>query len=128
MYHPDRLVVEDPCKTVSGIVATVRVEADGDLHLDLALDPGQAALLNAGNLTDQHGQLVAEIVPADDPGCPPGQASRPAHGTYDYGNCTGANLAVPPLGAHVAVTGPYVFDADHGWMEIHPVWAIRAMP
>jgi hypothetical protein len=24
----------------------------------------------------------------------------------------------------VAVTGPYVLDTDHGWMEIHPVWSI----
>jgi hypothetical protein len=24
----------------------------------------------------------------------------------------------------VSVTGPYVLDQSHGWMEIHPVWRI----
>src|SRR5207302_3722844 len=30
----------------------------------------------------------------------------------------------PPIGSHVSVTGPYVLDQLHGWMEIHPVWRI----
>src|SRR5206468_1335184 len=53
-----------------------------------------------------------------------GQPPRPPTGTYDYGNCTGANITAPNDGAHVAVTGPYVLDTAHGWMEIHPAWVI----
>jgi hypothetical protein len=45
-------------------------------------------------------------------------------GTYDYGICTGADLPAPSIGQSIVVTGPYVLDAAHGWMEIHPAWAI----
>jgi len=55
------------------------------------------------------------------------QPPRPSNGSYDYGLCTGADLATPALGATVSVTGPYVLDADHGWMEIHPVWSITVL-
>ena len=55
------------------------------------------------------------------------QPPRPSNGSYDYGLCTGADLAPPALGATVSVTGPYVLDADHGWMEIHPVWSITVL-
>ena len=55
------------------------------------------------------------------------QPPRPSNGSYDYGLCTGADLATPALGATVSVTGPHVLDADHGWMEIHPVWPITVL-
>lgn len=126
VYHPYRLEVVRVCATVSGIVETVRHEPDGDYHFDLALDPPYAALVNSGNATYQHGYLVAEIVPADEPGCTPGQPPRPPSGTYDYGRCTGASTPVPSVGAHVSVTGPYVIDHEHGWAEIHPVWRVAA--
>ncbi len=113
--------------TVTGTVAYVVREDDGDVHVDLALPPSEAGLLNQANYAHQDGQLVTEIVPADQPGCTPGQPPRPSHGSYDYGICTGAGLVTPPLGATVSVTGPYVLDADHGWMEIHPVWSIMIL-
>jgi hypothetical protein len=126
VYHPYRLRVVDRCATVTGTVASVRVEDDGDVHFDLALDPQYANLLTPGNVSQQHGWLVIEIVPADRPGCPVGQAPRPATGTYNYGTCTGANVATPIFGGHVAVTGPYVIDLHHGWSEIHPAWSVGA--
>lgn len=125
VYHPNRLTVVKPCMTVSGTVESVRSEQDGDTHFDLALDRQFSDLLKAANFADQHGWLVAEVVPADEPGCTPGQPPRPASGTYDYGICTGADETTPTPGAHVYVTGPYVLDEDHGgWAEIHPVWAV----
>lgn len=124
VYHPDRLVVRKACMTVTGTVAYVASEDDGDVHVDLALPPSEAGLLDQANYAHQDGQLVTEIVPADQPGCTPEQPPRPSNGSYDYGLCTGADLATPALGATVSVTGPYVLDADHGWMEIHPVWSI----
>ena len=127
VYHEDRLEVRNRCLTVTGTVAYVAHEDDGDFHVDLSLPPGEAHLLNQGNVDDQHGQLVTEIVPADEPGCTPGLPPRPPHGSYNYGICTGADITAPPVGARVAVTGPYVLDADHGWMEIHPVWAIKVI-
>ncbi len=127
VYHPDRLRVIDACKTVTGTAAFVRHEDDGDYHLGLHLDPPYASLLNSANLSSEHGDLVVEIVPADEIGCTPGAPPRPPHGSYDYGVCTGVDIPPPAFGAHVAVTGPYVLDIDHGWMEIHPVWAIRVV-
>lgn len=127
VYHEDRLVVRKACMTVTGTVAYVAHEDDGDVHVDLALPASEASLLNSANYSQQDGQLVTEIVPADEPGCPPGQPPKPPSGTYNYGICTGADLATPPLGATVRETGPYVLDQDHGWMEIHPVWSITIL-
>jgi hypothetical protein len=111
--------------TVSGTVRTVRSEDDGDTHFDLALDASFVSLLKPANYSGQDGWLVAEIVPADKPGCIPGQPPRPATGTYNYGICTAAREIAPPVGTHVKVTGPYVLDEDHGgWAEIHPVWQV----
>jgi len=113
--------------TVTGTVAYVSSESDGDVHVDLALPASESGLLDQANFTYQDGQLVTEIVPADRPGCTPGQPPRPSYGTYDYGICTGADIATPPVGAEVSVTGPYVLDSDHGWMEIHPVWSVTVL-
>lgn len=132
VYHPYRLKVEDPCMTVTGTVAYVRHEDDGDVHVDLSLPATETHLLDQANDRDEDGELVTEIVPADQPGCTPGQppplpATAYRSPSYDYGVCTGADLATPPLGSEVSVTGPYVLDADHGWMELHPVWAITVI-
>lgn len=125
VYHPNRLAVVSACMTVSGTVESVHSEADGDTHFDVALDPSEAGLLKPANYSGQHGWLVAEIVPADELGCTPGQPPRPATGTYNYGICSGADETAPAVGIHVYVTGPYVLDEDHGgWSEIHPVWAV----
>lgn len=132
VYHPDRLRVIRPCITVSGTVMSVRHEDDGDYHFDLNVDSPYMNMLTAQNTSQQHGWLVVEIVPADEPGCTPGKPSKPPTGTYDYGICTGANEVAPSVGTHVYVTGPYVLDEDHGgWAEVHPAWAIsdsRAIP
>jgi hypothetical protein len=124
VYHPDRLQLIAACKTATGVIRSITHESDGDYHFDLQLDPAYANLINTGNVSNQHGWLVAEIVPADEPGCTPGQPPKPVSGTYNYGYCTGADITTPPIGTHVSVTGPYVLDQNHGWMEIHPVWRI----
>jgi len=117
IYHPDRLVVLQPCLTVTGVVATLRREADGDVHVGLWLDPGEESLLNAKNLSDQGGNLVVEVICA---------------GTVTQADAVSAcanyldPVAVPTLGTHISVTGPYVLDTQHGWDEIHPAEAIGA--
>jgi hypothetical protein len=135
---PERLKLVRPCIAVHGFVRSVQQMGDGDFHVNLELDPEQQALLNGRNIEAQNGQLVTEIVPADQPGCTPGQPPKLRLGAwvrlwemhsghFDLGICTGANIASPPIGARVEIVGPYVLDANHGWMEIHPVWSVKLL-
>jgi hypothetical protein len=109
VYHPDRLQVVQQCKTVRGTVEDVRREPDGDLHIRLATRP---ALVNSDNVTYEHGDLVLEEI-----------CQGPVTQADAIDACQGVphNLTVPSAGDRVRVTGSYVLDADHGWMEIHPV-------
>lgn len=124
--------MKNACLTVTGTVAYIRHEADGDVHFNLSLPSAEAHLLDQANYSYEDGELVTEIVPADQPGCTVGQppplpptAYRSA--SYNYGLCTGADISTPTVGSEVSVTGPYVLDTDHGWMEIHPVWAVTVI-
>jgi len=115
VYRPSRLQILAACVTVSGTIQDIRGEADGDYHVLLALDPGQRCngldCLDDGNRQLQMGDLVTEVV------CARAVTQADAIATCSaYHN----NLTIPPVGSHVSVTGPWVFDA-HGWNEIHPV-------
>jgi hypothetical protein len=99
VYHSYRLHVLGTCRWIRGVVSSVRHEVDGDYHVDIAPDAGYAGLLDPDNYSQQHGSLVTEIMP-------------------------GQNLSVPFVGEHVGVLGTWVYDTDHGWNEIHPIWAI----
>jgi hypothetical protein len=82
-----------------GTVSKVVFEPyDGDVHVDLRLDPGYEHLLSEGN-DRVGGNLVVEVIPFDR-----------------------ARVAVPEEGARVEVVGPWVQDDQHGWNEIHPAW------
>ena len=109
VYHPDRLQVVHACMTVRGRVDAVRQEPDGDLHILLATRP---ALVNSANVAYEHGDLVLEEI-----------CQGPVTQADAIDACQGVphNLTVPSPGDRVKVTGSYVLDADHGWMEIHPV-------
>ena len=103
VYHPQRLKVKSRCRIAIGTVSKVKFEAyDGDVHLDLRLDPGYEDLLSDGNAR-VGGNLVVEIIPQD--------RSR---------------VAVPAEGARIEVVGPWVADTQHGWNEIHPAWWVSA--
>jgi hypothetical protein len=98
---------------VTGVIDVIRNEKDGDLHVLLRLDPGQEKYLNGKN-AEENGDLVLEPVCVHQPT----QADA-------VSACTGYHnsLPIPPVGAHVSATGPWVLDVDHGWLEIHPVFA-----
>lgn len=85
---------------VRGTVADVRPEEDGDHHVNVRPVRSDKRLLARANRTVQHGALVTEIMP-------------------------GQHLPVPSIGERVAVFGTWVRDTEHGWNEIHPMWAIR---
>jgi hypothetical protein len=125
VYHPNRLIVHQKRISVSGTIVDatdgreqdgVRHEADGDTHGWLKVDPPYQDLLNAGNASDEGGNLVFEIV------CkyPVTQADAKAACSH-YQN----RVSLPPVGSHVRVVGVYVQDTFHAqWMEIHPVTSI----
>jgi uncharacterized membrane protein YgcG len=100
VYHPYRLQVIAPCRWFRGRVSTIRHEEDGDYHVDIAPDPGFGRFLVRDNYSEQGGALVTEVMPGQD-------------------------LPIPSEGEHIAVFGTWVLDTDHGWNEIHPIWAIR---
>jgi hypothetical protein len=95
--------------TVRGTVEELRWEPDGDLHILLATRPG---LVNKVNGLYEHGDLVLEEI---------------CQGSVTQADAVAAcrrvprHPAIPAVGDKVTVTGSYVLDADHGWMEIHPV-------
>jgi hypothetical protein len=110
VYHAYRLHVVSQCRTVTGVVDAIRWEPDGDTHIDLNVS--DKSVLNAVNDSEHHGDLVLEEICA---------------GTVTQSDaiaaCSGVSnhATVPSRGDAVTVTGSYVLDADHGWMEIHPV-------
>jgi|SRR5579864_1806931 len=130
VYNPQRLIVKQKCIAVTGTIVDatngkhsdgVRHEADGDTHGWLNVDPEFKNLLNAGNISNEGGNLVFEIVckfPVTQtdaiPACPPA-----------YHNA----VRIPPVGSHVRIVGSYVQDMNHKkWMEIHPVTSITTLP
>jgi hypothetical protein len=125
VYHPERLLVLQDCVTVTGTIVDatagqphhqpdgVRHEADGDTHGWLKVDPQFASLIDAGNTSNEGGNLVFEIVchytvsQAD--------AKASCQGFTDH-------TVIPPVGAHVAIRGTLVKEKNHQhWNEIHPV-------
>jgi len=129
VYHPHRLIVKQDCISVTGKIVDatkgkkpdgVRHEGDGDTHGWLKLDPEFENLLNSGNLSDEEGNLVFEIV-----------CKFPVRQADAKTACKGyqADIAIPPVGSHVRIVGTYVQDTFHAqWMEIHPVTSITVVP
>lgn len=127
VYNPQRLIVKQKCIAVTGTIADashgqhadgVRHEADGDTHGWLDLDPQFKSLLNAGNMSNEGGNLVFEIVckfrvtQADAKSACPASYNSP--------------IQLVSVGSHARIVGSYVQDTNHAqWMEIHPVTSIE---
>ena len=54
--------IVDPCKTVSGIIESKKVEKDGDYHIRLKANTQLANLVNSANVKGQLGDLVLESI------------------------------------------------------------------
>jgi hypothetical protein len=112
VYDPSRLRVVDVCRTVTGTITDQHTNDDGDVDVRLEVDPQYKNLLNAGNIANLSGHLQTEAIcqaPIQVPA-----ATRACQGFR-------GSLTIPPNGTHVQVTGAYVLDLNHGWMEIHPI-------
>jgi hypothetical protein len=131
VYHPGRLLVKQQCIAVTGTIldATkgkkhdgVRHEGDGDTHGWLKLDTGFEDLLNAGNKSDEDGNLVFEIVCRFPISKKAPDAKTVCAGYTDH-------VVLPAVGSHVRIVGTLVQDTFHAkWMEIHPVTSITVVP
>lgn len=126
VYNPSRLLVLQNCVTITGTIVdatnhhepdAVRHEKDGDTHGWLKVDPQFAGLINAGNTSDEAGNLVFEIVCHYTVTQP--DAKSACQGFAD-------SQVIPPAGTHVAITGTLVREKNHAkWNEIHPVTKIE---
>ncbi len=121
VYNPARLEVAAPCIRVTGLVAEVRTEADGDLHMLLALDAAYAHLLTPANQGVERGDLVVEPV-----------CVRSVTQLDAIEACAADPdplSLLPRQGDYVWMEGRYVFDLQHGgWAELHPLyrWGYQA--
>lgn len=132
VYNPSRLLVHVKCVTMTGVLVDptahnahpsadgVRHEQDGDTHGWLKVDSKFASMINAGNTSNEGGNLVFEIVchytvSQDD--------AKPACTNFHDG------ATLPAHGSHVEIKGTFVQDDNHAhWNEIHPVSSIRVVP
>jgi hypothetical protein len=130
VYNPQRLTVKQKCISVTGTIVDatngkrsdgMRKEADGDTHGWLQVDPQFKNLLNAGNMSNEGGNLVFEIVCKFNVSQADAKASCPA--SYH------TPVTLPAVGSHVRIVGSYIQETNHAkWMEIHPVSTITVIP
>jgi hypothetical protein len=130
VYNPQRLTVKQKCISVTGTIVDatngkrsdgMRKEADGDTHGWLQVDPQFKNLLNAGNMSNEGGNLVFEIVCKFSVSQADAKASCPA--SYH------TPVTLPAVGSHVRIVGSYIQETNHAkWMEIHPVSSITVLP
>ena len=116
MYHPSRLAVQAACIRVTGTVEAIRHEADGDLHILLALDSAYVHLLRPANQGEELGDLVVEPV-----------CVRSVSQTDAIALCASDPDPFPGpfpvVGERIWMEGRYVFDLEHGgWAELHPLY------
>jgi hypothetical protein len=116
VYNPARLQVVTACLQVTGRVAALRTEADGDLHILIALDAAYAHLLRPANKGEELGDLVVEPV------CVRSVSQADAISTCAADGDPIGSLPAS-VGAHIWLQGRYVFDLQHGgWAELHPLY------
>jgi hypothetical protein len=106
---------------VTGTVQAIRHEADGDLHILLALDPAYRHLLRPANQGEELGDLAVEPVCVHSVR----QTDAIAICASDPDPFPGP---FPAVGERIWMEGRYVFDLEHGgWAELHPLyrWAAQ---
>src|SRR5262249_2576930 len=113
VYLRDRLKLLSMCQAASGTVASVGIERDGDLVMELAPDPQYASLLRPGNSAPQaHNHLIAEV---------PCQAATNDNAPRSAcAQFTAPRIEPPRVGAHIVAAAPWVEDQNHSsWGELH---------
>ena len=117
VHEPSRLLVKETCRTVTGTKVNHHQSRDGDVVMQVAVDPEFESMLNAGNRQSLNGRLQVEAV-----------CQAPVL-KYAEAACAGftGTVPIPPDGSRVQITGSVVHDFNHGWIEIHPVSVITVL-
>jgi len=110
VHHPDRLILLDSSKTLSGRVEKIESDIDGDIHIRLKI--GDSSLLVKNNYKDENGCMVGEIVCA---------VPSVFLICWFYKN----EITIPREGDSIEIEGPYVFDKGHNITEIHPIMNLK---
>jgi hypothetical protein len=122
VWGPSRLAVEAACVRITGTVADVHAEGDGDLHILVRLDPASRWLLTPANQDPEVlGNLVVEPVCAV-------SALREDVADLCESNPNPLRPPFPAVGRDVWMEGRYVLDRQHDdWAELHPLyrWGYR---
>lgn len=137
VWNSTRLEVIDDCTSVTGTVVSSFETNDGDQHIQLFPDAKYLKLLNKKNIELQLSSLVIEPICSHDPTIINNSTLLDAGVGYADGQiesgsieaCDGfvSDVYIPKVGEHVRITGSYVLDTLHGWMEIHPVTKIEVI-
>jgi hypothetical protein len=123
-----------PCVTVTGtIINRLRINADGDITFNIALDPPYAGMLGPGNLDPSRETSSGKYGVHIEVICQEPVVSR---APMDVGACNGYNgldfhPLLPAYHDHVMITGRFQIEwkeAPGGLTEIHPVYAIKTIP
>jgi hypothetical protein len=119
-YASSRLVVHNACQHAVGTVHLVNEgETDGDVDILVRIDPEYASLTGSPQNVDNlrrfgyGGDLMMELMPRD---------GRPTDPTT--GEIRSPHIPVPEAGDKVDVWGAWVFDSQHGYYEIHPIFSM----
>src|SRR3954462_9418942 len=102
LQRPGQQTVLDPgnpCRTVTGRIASHHIEHDGDCHINLTLDAPYKGLLNGVNQSAANGNIITEVIPSH-------------------------SMAIPTVGSHVTITGTWTNDHATGWNELHAIWTM----
>lgn len=123
-----------PCVTVTGtVISGQKINADGDISFNIAIDPPYQRMLGPGNLdpsratsTGEHGIHIEVIC----------QEPVISKAPMDVGACNGYNgpdfhSLLPLTHQHVMITGRFQIEWNEspgGLTEIHPVYLIKTIP
>ena len=114
VYDANRLQLITDSISVVGVVHKLTDEIDGDIHIQLRLDSYYSKLLNKRNYLTQDSCLVIELICVNE-------------SVFKKCNNYNNDVWLPEIGDLIEVTGAYVFDKRHRWMEIHPVYNIKLL-
>ncbi len=118
VYDWNRLDVVVAFRAGTETIEELGQNEDGDIHLLLKLDAGEADLLNKKNLKKKDGDLVVQVVCAG-----PVTDKKTADACRRFSS----TVRIPRVGDQVRVTGSLVLDTHNGWSEIHPVTSIESL-